>query len=51
MGSENMIAGCPKCSARYRIDAAKLGAEGARLRCTQCEAVFRVTPPPTLETP
>jgi len=42
-----MIAGCPKCSARYRIDAAKLGAEGARLRCTQCEAIFRVTPPPT----
>lgn len=40
-----MIAGCPKCGARYRIDAAKLGAEGARLRCTQCEAVFRVAPP------
>jgi predicted Zn finger-like uncharacterized protein len=40
-----MIAGCPKCGARYRIDAAKLGPDGARLRCTQCEAVFRVTPP------
>ena len=37
-----MIAGCPKCSARYRIDAGKLGPDGARLRCTQCEAVFRV---------
>jgi predicted Zn finger-like uncharacterized protein len=46
MGSENMIAGCPKCSARYRIDAGKLGPDGARLRCTKCEAVFRVTPPP-----
>jgi predicted Zn finger-like uncharacterized protein len=46
MGSENMIAGCPNCSARYRIDAGKLGPDGARLRCTKCEAVFRVTPPP-----
>jgi predicted Zn finger-like uncharacterized protein len=46
MGSENMIAGCPKCSARYRIDSEKLGPDGARLRCTKCEAVFRVTPPP-----
>jgi predicted Zn finger-like uncharacterized protein len=46
-----MIAGCPKCSARYRIDAAKLGAEGARLRCTQCQAVFRVSPPAVPEAP
>jgi predicted Zn finger-like uncharacterized protein len=41
-----MIAGCPKCAARYRIDPAKLRPEGARLRCSRCETVFRVSPGP-----
>ena len=45
MGSESMIAGCPKCGARYRIESARLRPEGVRLRCSRCEAVFRVTPP------
>ncbi|HXK23317.1 MAG TPA: zinc-ribbon domain-containing protein, partial [Myxococcota bacterium] len=40
-----MIAACPTCGARYRIDVAKLPADGARLRCARCEAVFRVRPP------
>jgi predicted Zn finger-like uncharacterized protein len=40
-----MIAACPTCGARYRIDPGKLGAEGARLRCSRCENVFRVRPP------
>jgi predicted Zn finger-like uncharacterized protein len=40
-----MIAGCPKCGARYRIESARLRPEGVRLRCSRCEAVFRVTPP------
>jgi predicted Zn finger-like uncharacterized protein len=40
-----MIAACPKCSARYRIDREKVGADGVRLRCQRCEAVFRVRPP------
>ena len=40
-----MIAACPKCSARYRIEKGRLGPEGARLRCSQCQAVFRVRPP------
>jgi predicted Zn finger-like uncharacterized protein len=40
-----MIAGCPKCGARYRIESARLRPEGLRLRCSRCEAVFRVTPP------
>jgi predicted Zn finger-like uncharacterized protein len=39
-----MIAACPKCAARYRIDVAKLRPEGARLRCSRCETVFRVQP-------
>jgi predicted Zn finger-like uncharacterized protein len=40
-----MIAGCPTCGARYRIEVSKLRPEGAKLRCTRCEAVFRVRPP------
>jgi predicted Zn finger-like uncharacterized protein len=40
-----MIAACPRCSARYRIDSERLRPEGVRLRCSRCEAVFRVRPP------
>ncbi len=40
-----MIAACPMCAARYRIDPGRLRPEGARLRCSRCEAVFRVVPP------
>ena len=46
MGNENnMIAACPKCRARYRIEVGQLQPKGVRLRCSKCEAVFRVTPP------
>ncbi|MCA9503325.1 MAG: zinc-ribbon domain-containing protein [Myxococcales bacterium] len=48
-----MIAGCPKCSARYRVDAEKIGPNGAKLRCTKCSAVFLVRAPrstPAVET-
>jgi len=44
-----MIAACPKCGARYRIERGKLRADGTRLRCSRCEAVFRVSPPLTAE--
>lgn len=40
-----MIAACPSCGARYRIETAKLRPEGARLRCSRCENVFRVRAP------
>lgn len=40
-----MIAACPKCQAKYRIDAERLSPEGARLRCAKCQAVFRVRAP------
>ncbi len=50
-----MIAACPKCRTRYRVDAARLGAEGLRLRCTSCQTVFRarapVRPAPGSEAP
>jgi predicted Zn finger-like uncharacterized protein len=41
-----MIAGCPRCGARYRIDPTRVKPEGVRLRCSKCEAVFRIAPPP-----
>jgi predicted Zn finger-like uncharacterized protein len=37
-----MIAACPKCQTRYRVEPERLGPDGARLRCSQCSAVFRV---------
>ena len=48
-----MIAVCPKCSARYRVDSARLGPEGAKLRCTKCSALFLVRVPnaPSQPTP
>jgi len=40
-----MIAACPKCRARYRVDADRLSPEGVRLRCAKCQTVFRVRSP------
>jgi len=40
-----MIAACPKCHTRYRVQSDQLGPDGARLRCSSCNAVFRVRPP------
>jgi len=40
-----MIAACPKCQTRYRVEPERLGPDGARLRCSQCSAVFRVRLP------
>ncbi len=40
-----MVAGCPKCNARYRVAADRIGPEGAKLRCTKCSAVFLVRAP------
>ena len=44
-----MIAACPQCGARYQIERDRIPAAGARLRCSRCEAIFRVSPPDTLE--
>ncbi len=41
-----MIAACPKCHTRYRVQPEQLGADGARLRCSHCHGVFRVRLPP-----
>jgi predicted Zn finger-like uncharacterized protein len=44
-----MVAGCPKCNARYRVDVEKISSNGAKLRCTKCSAVFLVRAPRTPE--
>jgi len=44
-----MIAGCPKCGARYRVEREKLASGGVRLRCAKCDAVFRVRAPELAE--
>ena len=41
-----MIAACPKCHTRYRVQPEQLGSDGARLRCSHCHGVFRVRLPP-----
>jgi predicted Zn finger-like uncharacterized protein len=46
-----MIAACPKCGARYRIERPRIRPEGVRLRCSRCEAVFRVRAPGASEAP
>lgn len=37
-----MIVACPSCEARYRIDDARVGSGGARLRCARCRSLFRL---------
>lgn len=40
-----MVAACPSCGVRNRVDPQELGPEGLRLRCESCRALFRVRPP------
>ncbi len=46
-----MIAACPKCTARYRVDESRIGPDGAKLRCAKCQALFRVLAPPPAAAP
>ena len=39
-----VIARCPDCQTRYRIEVEKIGPNGSRIRCSQCGGVFRVEP-------
>lgn len=45
-----MIAACPKCKARYRVDESRIGPNGSRLKCAKCQALFRVVAPAAPET-
>lgn len=42
---------CPQCGAKYKIDAAKLPATGATLRCKRCRSRFSVTDAPPAPKP
>jgi predicted Zn finger-like uncharacterized protein len=52
-----MLIVCPGCKTRFSFDDQKVGAEGVKLRCTKCHAIFRVmrkaplpvSPPPVAE--
>ncbi|HUC61118.1 MAG TPA: DUF3426 domain-containing protein [Alphaproteobacteria bacterium] len=55
-----MILTCPTCAARYRVDPAKLGAQGRTVRCNACghrwharptDAPLRLEPVPSRPTP
>lgn len=46
-----MIARCPQCQTRYRIAREKIGPQGARIRCSGCQTIFRVQTPPDEATP
>ncbi|MBM2839213.1 MAG: response regulator receiver protein [Deltaproteobacteria bacterium] len=37
-----MIAACPKCKARFKIDESKMAGAGVKLRCSKCRTVFAV---------
>jgi predicted Zn finger-like uncharacterized protein len=40
-----LIAACPQCQTRFRLAREKLGPQGARIRCSSCQTVFRVQAP------
>jgi len=45
-----MIVRCPGCTARYRLDEARIPGEEAKLRCPKCQALFIVrAPAPSLD--
>ena len=37
-----MIAVCPKCKTRFKIDESKMAGAGVKLRCSKCRTVFTV---------
>lgn len=42
-----MIAACPQCQTRFRLAKEKIGPQGARIRCSSCQTIFRVQAPET----
>src|SRR5512133_3316405 len=39
-----MIVICTKCQAKFRVADDKIGARGAKVRCSKCQTVFLVRP-------
>jgi len=46
-----MIVLCPKCKTKYRVDENKMGPEGVKLRCSQCQVIFKVAKRPPAQVP
>jgi predicted Zn finger-like uncharacterized protein len=47
-----LIAACPQCQTRFRLAKEKIGPQGARIRCSSCQTIFRVqSPDPGVVTP
>ncbi len=44
-----MIIKCDKCSTKFRLDDSRITGNGVKVRCTKCQNVFIVTPPPAAE--
>lgn len=43
-GRSRMIVICTKCQAKFRVADEKIGARGAKVRCSKCQTVFLVHP-------
>lgn len=41
-----MIIQCDKCATKFRLDESRITGNGVKVRCTKCQNVFIVTPPP-----
>ena len=44
-----MIIQCDKCETRFRLDDSRITGNGVKVRCTKCQNVFIVAPPPPAE--
>lgn len=42
-----MITSCPRCKTRFKVDDARVPAEGLRLKCSRCRGIFLVKRRPT----
>lgn len=46
-----MLIVCPSCASRYELDVAKLGTEGRKVRCANCQTSWHVVPEAFPEAP
>ncbi len=46
-----MIVQCDACNAKFKLDDSKVKPTGVKVRCTKCQNVFVVTPPPEEPSP
>ncbi|MEE8409270.1 MAG: zinc-ribbon domain-containing protein [Myxococcota bacterium] len=46
-----MIVKCAKCGTKFRLDEAKIGPKGAKVRCSKCQTTFVVQQPPPSPSP